>query len=217
MLVERQRDAPAADDSASDDAAVACSPHAVTTTLTWHPPRAFNPSACTASEVDGFIQSCLLGSRAVCDAFRKQNPGCAACAYTTTDDPAWGPIVDNRTTDWVQLNKGGCIAATSGDADEKGCGGSWELYDQCLNETCSGCFPIKTDTKALAACENNPQTDTICAEYIAQGNVKCPKGGTPSTAKCFTTGGSFADNANTYVTFWCSTVADADAGDAATD
>ena len=124
-----------------------------------------------------------------------------------------------HTTDWVQLNKGGCIAATSGDADEKGCGGSWELYDQCLNETCSGCFPIKTDTKALAACENDPQTDTICAEYIAQGNVKCPKGGTPSTAKCFTTGGSFADNANTYVTFWCSTVPDAgaDAGDAATD
>lgn len=217
-----QKDAPASSDTGDDDAAPACSPHPLTAPLTWHPPRPFNASACTPSQVDGFVQSCILSSHAVCDAFRQQNPGCASCAYTSADDAAWGPIVDDRTTNYIQINKGGCVASSAGEVDETGCGGSFELYNECLNQTCGGCFPLKTDLKPLYACQGDPQTDTICASYIAQGSVKCPKNGTPATAKCFSSSTNFEDNVRKYVTFWCSTVDDGgvdggDGGDAATD
>jgi len=213
----RLRDAPAPVDSTTDDdAAVACSPQPLTATPMWHPPTPFNPSACTANQVNGFVQSCLNGSYAVCDAFRQQNPGCAACAYTSVDDPLWGPVVDNRKTNFLQINKGGCFALATGESDGTGCGGALQLHDVCLDDTCRGCFPLTTTLTPLNNCESDPQTDTVCASYVAQASVKCPKTAPPAAQKCVLSNTSFETNVTNYVALWCSPPDDAgvDAGDA---
>ncbi len=211
-----QRDAPTADDSAVDDAGVTCSPHPVSAPFTWHPPKPFNPAACTPSQIDGYLQSCLSSSRAVCDAFRQQNPGCAACVYTSADEPSWGPVVDYRDDNWDELNAAGCLALVKGEKDETGCGGAFEAYDECTLQSCGGCLPVKGSSKQLTACLSDPQVDTICASSLAQANVKCSKNGDPRIQQCNYADPSFQVNARAFVTFWCSTVDDggADGGDA---
>jgi len=200
-----QPDAPANDEDVAE-AGSACVPHPLTGALTWHPPKPIDPSACTANEIDGFIQACRLSSNAVCDAFKQQNPRCAACAYTSATEASWGPYVDYAAEGLTVVNQGGCLALSLSELDEKGCGGSYELFGECRDQACNGCFPLKNGVKALDTCERDPQTDTICATWIAQADVKCPKKAA-LPARC-TLASAFNDSVASYVTFWCSTPAD---------
>ena len=206
------------DPSHNDAADNPCSPAPLSAPLQWHPPKPFNPSACTPSQIDGFVQSCVVSTAsALCDAFRQQNPGCAACAYSSVDDAIWGPVVEFHDRERNMVNRGGCVAASTGELDEKGCGGAIDFYDRCVDDSCRGCFPTRGDSNKLLDCETDLQTKTICAAPIAQGYARCPEDAGPSTAKCFDTDPSFVNSARTYATFWCSAPAGADAGDAATD
>jgi hypothetical protein len=205
------------EDDASGDAAPLCSPHALTEQPMWHAPKPINPSACTRTQVADFLTACLTGTRAACDGFRQQNAACAACAYTSDDDSSWGPLISYRDKSYAQVNLGGCIAVSAGEPDGTGCGGSYQLYDQCALEACSGCLPINTKNTVakLGTCQDDPQIKQTCATWIAQGKTACaPLSASGPAKRCALGTNSFQENARRYVAFWCSTPGDPDAGDA---
>lgn len=147
-----------------------------------------------------------MSAKAVCDAFKQQNPRCAACAYTDATEASWGPVVEYVDQQSSLVNQGGCVALSLGEVDEKGCGGAYQLFQECSDQACSGCFPLKSDVKALTACETDPEIDTLCASSIAQGDVKCPKSA-PQATRC-KLAPTFNESVASYLTFWCSTAPD---------
>jgi len=212
-----RRDAPPDDEEdAEADAAPFCSPHALVMQPTWHPPKPINRFACTLKQAADFLQACLKGTRAVCDGFLAQNPGCAACAYSNADDPSWGPLVSYRDKSYAEVNHGGCIALSVGETNETKCGGSFQLYDQCALGACESCLPITTKNTVanVTKCQDDPKVEQICAAWIAQGKVQCPSVlAQPAAKHCAFGTSTFQQNALRYVSFWCSTAEDLDAGD----
>lgn len=198
----------------TDDAAT-CAPHALANAPSWHSPRPFDPTACSPTQISGYITSCVSGTQALCDAFRKQNPDCAACAYTSSSDPTWGPVVMYTEQNWIEANVGGCVALGLGETDSTGCGGSYVLSGECAIDSCSGCFPITSqdDSKAWLDCRSDKAIQSFCAESLAQANVKCAGiSQTDSRVTKCAISTTFAETLRSYLTFWCSTTSDAGDG-----
>ena len=121
-----------------------------------------------------------------------------------------------RASGYAEVNHGGCIAVSVGETDETKCGGAFQLFDQCALEACSSCLPITTTNpiSKLQTCESDPQVQQICATSIAQGKVECPSVITAAPAlRCALGTNTFQENVTRYVSFWCSTPVDLDAGD----
>ena len=205
------------DEEASVDAAPVCAPQALTTTPTWHPPKPIDNLACTSKEATDFVNACVTGTRATCDGFVMQHAKCAACAYSSSKDATWGPLVSYRDKAYAHVNFGGCVAMSVGETDGTHCGGAYQLYDQCALEACSGCLPITTKNTVakLDTCEADPQVKQICATWIAQSKTECASVSANGPAKrCALGTSTFQENALRYVSFWCGPLDDPDAGDA---
>jgi hypothetical protein len=199
-----------------EDAAPLCAPRPLAMQPKWHPSKPINRTACTAKQAADFLTACLAGSRAACDGFRTQNPGCAACAYSSSEDPSWGPLVSYRDKSYAEVNHGGCIALSVGEPDETKCGGSFQLYDQCALAACDTCLPINTKNTVanVGKCLEDPKVLQICATWIDQGKVECPTViGAAAALRCSLGKNTFEQNALRYVSFWCTNADDLDAGD----
>lgn len=219
-------------EASAQDAELACEPTALDGPPKWTPPLPRTPDACSPAEVEGYVQSCLydFDTPAICEAFKKQNPTCAACLDSNDGDPRWGALVFFRQRMYFDFNYGGCVAHVLGDDSEEGCGAAEGRIRECERMACRGCVngSSKSEREALFACIRSQQMRTICAAEIAKWNVACADYVKPTPddplAACFTIGNeTLEDQVRRYLTSWCSVPVDAgadaltDAGDDAAD
>ena len=102
--------------------------------LSWTPPAALDPNACSDVQIQEYYTNCLPGSGSSCSTWESvtANANCAKCLLTSEAANAWSALiaVPNNV---VYANVGGCIALLTGDSSASGCGAkSWQA-SQCEN------------------------------------------------------------------------------------
>lgn len=139
------------------------------------PTKKFEPGACTVTQVDGYVKDCLEADGNVCTTYKSANPTCAACAESTSDNPAWGPIVFYENRQFYDYNYGGCIANVTGDFTDAGCGAAQTRYLECRHAACVGCLPpgFPRDFEPFFACQNAGSTDTLCRTERDDSRAAC--------------------------------------------
>lgn len=216
-------------DAGMDEVAPVCAPQPTTRPSKYVPPRPWHQPACEPAQVKGFMDSCYFGGEAVCQAFIKQNPACAACAHSREGDATWGALVI-YDGNYFNANVPGCVANALGDLSAGGCGAAMARLIDCASQACRSCLPIADQAgyDRFDACWDEKEVGTICAEDIARYNVKCAGHTKPEPADptylCYGVGLP-SDEAyyESYVSMFCTPETDggldggADASDAVLD
>ncbi len=137
--------------------------------------KKFQPGSCTTTQVDAYVKDCLDSDGKVCSAYRSANAACAACAESTSADPAWGPVVFYENRQFYDYNYGGCIANVTGDFGESGCGAAQTRYLECRHAACVSCLPQKLpiDFAPFYACQAASATDTLCRVERDESTAAC--------------------------------------------
>jgi hypothetical protein len=206
--------APPVVDATSEADAPLCAPAPIGTWKpTWKPPKTPQPTACSTTQIDGYLDVCRRSySATACNAFETApaNATCLGCMLTPENEAAYGAVV-MRKKDW-SVNSPGCLALKDGDASATSCGAKVQALQQCQVESCY--VPCASGTyEDYAACQNQAKT-TTCLLFDAK--TICEDG--PKYFACFASAGSaFADWMRLYAILFCSQLPEGGPGDAAAD
>jgi hypothetical protein len=143
-------------------------------------PKGTATPACTAAQIAGTVQNCFLegASDQSCEPYA-QGP-CWACIQTPSTATNWGAYID-FTSDFADVNYGGCIARLDPTPAGQKCGSAYAEFEQCLDQACvASCPPDPSSTnpyQALQTCEDDASGVT-CATYQDAEEVACASEGT---------------------------------------
>lgn len=128
------------------------------------PPRV-SKGACTSAQIDEAFKACFTPSTG-CDAFKANDPTCAACLFSRDTDATWGPAV--AADAGIAFNASGCVAAITGDSSETSCAQRLDDVGQCLSAACEAqCIVSDQATLAeLQQCYGNAGK-SVCSGYVA--------------------------------------------------
>lgn len=129
-----------------------------------HPPRV-SKGACTSAQIDDAFKACFTPSTG-CDAFKANNATCAACLFSASTDPTWGPAV--AVDAGMRFNASGCVATITGDSSETSCAQRLDDVGQCLAAACEAQCPV-SDQGSLAELEQcyGNADKSVCGAYVA--------------------------------------------------
>jgi hypothetical protein len=185
-----------------------CAPGSVSGfTPQWTPPAVLHAGACSATQITTLID-CLFNSAAnqtTCDGYLNApaNKSCISCAVTEDTAASYGPLV--VTTDQlVTLNIAGCIARTTNQMTDTGCGAKVQAASQCASASCEANCPVPAnDSAALDArnqCEQDARTSE-CQTYT--DDAACEDAALQGAAAACASGSTFEDNATALVQMFC--------------
>lgn len=140
-------------------------------TLTWQPPHAAQPTACSSQQLNDYYTNCWNAQTKNtnnCNAWKTANPACLSCMYSNElgDAGSWSTII-NTGTGVVYPNTGGCIALELNDTSATGCGAkAWFALD-CQDDTCAPSCPIDPNNVNASF-----QAYNACLQQAAQEGCK---------------------------------------------
>lgn len=205
----------------------ACSPSATidTSKVTWVPPNAAAPTACSATQVAGLYNGCYLSTStsSTCQAFtgNAANATCYKCMVSTFGaDTSYGALIQIGGV--VYANIAGCIALVTGDTSGTGCGAKNQAVTDCETLACQDNCPSVTDQTTFTEYTNctTAADKGACDTYVtAECNLQ--DAGADGSATAYATcenHSSFQDYYNAMAAVFCGDYAVSDAGtDAASD
>ena len=199
-----------APDVSQQDVNSSCGPNPVDSTqITWSPPHAVMPTACSDQDIADYVT--CSNSTSGCNAWAAAHPNCNKCMVSTEGDPTYGVII-NTPDGFGWANIGGCIATLTGDLSATGCGAAQWKTTECEDNSCAACVPVDNTGAAFFACQGQADTSTCTAFYNAgyldqTGNIlgtACASLDAGAVAACATmTAQSFGDYVTAIATVMC--------------
>lgn len=196
-------------DNDSGTTTTSCQPGSVSGfTAQWTPPAALHAGACSATQITTLID-CLFSSSAsqsTCDAFQQAaaNKSCITCAVTPSNAASFGPLIVSQDN-LVSLNLPGCVARTSNQMTNTGCGAKMQAAQQCSSAACEANCPVPSgDDQALKArndCETQADTG-VCQTYTTDAKT-CSDSLLQGASSACAQGQTFDDAAKNLVTMFC--------------
>jgi hypothetical protein len=143
-------------------------------------PKGVATAACTAAQIAGTVQNCFIqGASDQSCAPYAQGP-CWACIQTPSTATDWGAYI-GFSSQFYDVNYGGCIARLDPSAAGKKCGAAYTEFEQCLDQACvASCPPDDSSTnpyQGLQTCEGEASGVT-CSTYQDAEEVACASEGT---------------------------------------
>jgi hypothetical protein len=143
-------------------------------------PKGVATPACTAVQITGTVQNCFLeGATDQSCAPYAQGP-CWACIQTPSTAASWGAYVA-FTSDFEDVNYGGCIAKLDPTPTGQKCGSAYAEFEECLDQACvASCPPDDSSPnpyEGLQTCEDDAAGVT-CSTYQDAEEVACASDGT---------------------------------------
>jgi hypothetical protein len=131
----------------------------------WVPPTPLHQAACNAVEVGDFVARCLTED-GDCASFMTDAPECHSCALSFIPSTEYGPVFGYDELGVFWANRGGCVAATTGDVSETSCGAKLLALDQCEMAACQACAQAGDADEYMACLDAAEQTS--CQDYATE-------------------------------------------------
>jgi hypothetical protein len=153
-----------------------CAPQPVDKfTPTWKPVFGHQVAKCTDAQVDDIMAKCFgaNANQAACDAVTKADATCNNCLVSNSTASAYGAMIGFQTPALFFGNKGGCVAALSGDNSATGCGAKQLALLECEIASCGAVCPITQDPTSVDAfntCQVSAD-NTVCQQYSSDAST----------------------------------------------
>jgi hypothetical protein len=144
---------------------------------------------------------------------------CATCAISFTGDPKYNGLLQDDDVGLVFINFAGCVAATTGDVTDMGCGAKMQAVNDCGKAACEGgCDLPVTDQSSFdeyTTCLDDAEGE-VCKTYVDAANAclmtALAAGG--AVLECPNQGGmeTFDEWAHRYVNLFCGAAGGGGAG-----